>query len=631
MKNRQRYILLEILNGKTINLVEISGKLKISDRTIRNDIVDLNNFFERKDYHNLIVLKNSEIFLNKKYLNDNRILYIFDNRSISKYDPDSRKLDILYELLIEENTVSYNKLSEKYYVSKSSIFNDLSEIKKILIKAKLKLLSDNRGTFIVGNEMDKQQLIREIIIEQLTDRDKFKFSTSNNRFLDWINISWINEIRYGLKNILKKKNLIVSNFYIGIVAISLYTLIKRSEQGEKIKNLKNKTLISNKVEGMEIYPFTYEILFRLKDKLNHDFTTDEIYFINNIFMGLGINGLNSLEFFNEDFEKNIKNLVISVERSLGIILSNDLKLINDLKNHLHQMLYRLQSNIRVDNPLLDELKEKYSIIYAIVWLSLNDFISGYNVEISEDEISFIMLHFQAAIERKKESIKVLFICPNGVGTSSLISSQIKRILPSINIYEIISLEEVEDYHLNSIDFIVSTVNIKFENIPTIIVSPVISKEELKKITNCYIDIIYDSKSETNENKLYLSNLPIKVFENQFDNKEKAISYLCNKAKDNLLVNNEYTGTVLNREKLGTTYLKNKIALPHGDPKKIINSFIYILKMENYINWDSEQVDMLILLGISDKDIDKTEKILEFIIDNIDDKKVLVSKLEEING
>lgn len=65
------------------------------------------------------------------------------------------------------------------------------------------------------------------------------------------------------------------------------------------------------------------------------------------------------------------------------------------------MLYRLQSNIRVDNPLLDELKEKYSIIYAIVWLSLNDFISGYNVEISEDEISFIMLHFQAAIERKK--------------------------------------------------------------------------------------------------------------------------------------------------------------------------------------------------------------------------------------
>lgn len=54
-------------------------------------------------------------------------------------------------------------------------------------------------------------------------------------------------------------------------------------------------------------------------------------------------------------------------------------------------------------------------------------------------------------------------------------------------------------------------------------------------------------------------------------------------------------------------------------------------MENYINWDSEQVDMLILLGISDKDIDKTEKILEFIIDNIDDKKVLVSKLEEING
>lgn len=83
--------------------------------------------------------------------------------------------------------------------------------------------------------------------------------------------------------------------------------------------------------------------------------------------------------------------------------------------------------------------------------------------------------------------------------------------------------------------------------------------------------------------------------------------MCNKAKDNLLVNNEYTGTVLNREKLGTTYLKNKIALPHGDPKKIINSFIYILKMENYINWDSEQVDMLILLGISDKDIDKTEK------------------------
>lgn len=66
------------------------------------------------------------------------------NKNIdSKY----RKFLIVKRLLDQEH-LSYQQLSDEYYVSRSSIANDLSFIKELFSKEDLALTFDNSGTFL---------------------------------------------------------------------------------------------------------------------------------------------------------------------------------------------------------------------------------------------------------------------------------------------------------------------------------------------------------------------------------------------------------------------------------------------------------------------------------------------------
>lgn len=66
------------------------------------------------------------------------------------------------------------------------------------------------------------------------------------------------------------------------------------------------------------------------------------------------------------------------------------------------MIYRLNNNIRLQNPLIKEIKKQYSVMFNITWFVLVDLESKLNIHIPEDEIGFIMVHFQSALERHED-------------------------------------------------------------------------------------------------------------------------------------------------------------------------------------------------------------------------------------
>ncbi|MCT3283886.1 HTH domain-containing protein [Lactiplantibacillus pentosus] len=60
-----------------------------------------------------------------------------------------RKYLILQRLLNSEH-LSYQQLSNEYYVSRSSIANDIASVKQILAEEKVRLTFDNSGTYLTG-------------------------------------------------------------------------------------------------------------------------------------------------------------------------------------------------------------------------------------------------------------------------------------------------------------------------------------------------------------------------------------------------------------------------------------------------------------------------------------------------
>ena len=90
-----------------------------------------------------------------------------------------RKFLILKRLLDGEH-LSYQHLAQDYFVSRSSIANDIAYIKRLLAEDNVSLEFDNSGTYITDDEIKRQDIIKRIISKLSVKKD----SEVKNLFLN---------------------------------------------------------------------------------------------------------------------------------------------------------------------------------------------------------------------------------------------------------------------------------------------------------------------------------------------------------------------------------------------------------------------------------------------------------------
>jgi len=237
-----------------------------------------------------------------------------------------------------------------------------------------------------------------------------------------------------------------------------------------------------------------------------------------------------------------------MENYTGCFLKQDKQLFNGLLQHLRPAIYRLIHHIEIKNPLIEEIKASYKGIFNQVKNSVNFIEEKYLKEFSDEEVGYLTLHFQAAIENNKDKdIKkpeVLVVCATGIGTSKMVSVRIQALF-DVNIVDTISYREVQKALLkHSVDVIVTTVPLKIKGISCVQVSPFLSEKNISELSLVF-------------SKLYGNNLG----SNRFKNKESInIDEIIDIIKDNGIIDNE--------EKL-KSHLKDYLEL--GVRKNSINS------------------------------------------------------------
>ncbi|MFK4997294.1 PRD domain-containing protein [Bacillus sp. N9] len=83
---------------------------------------------------------------------------------------------------------------------------------------------------------------------------------------------------------------------------------------------------------------------------------------------------------------------------------NDHDLNEGLTIHLQPVLNRITYSLPISNPLLSEIKSMYPYMFSMVVLTLESLERNFSITLPEDEAAYIVLHFQAAIEREKRSL-----------------------------------------------------------------------------------------------------------------------------------------------------------------------------------------------------------------------------------
>ncbi|MFR2913305.1 BglG family transcription antiterminator [Staphylococcus hominis] len=590
MIGRQKKIIELFLNNYNtyLNANEIAQHLTVSNRTIRNDIKYINNDFLKSL---IISVKSRGYMLNTEDYEIDDI----NNLLKSLDEKDSEILiNLGYHLLMQNRAITLNKLEKEYHISRTKLLDYLSRIQAWCEKFNVKIeIKRKKGISISGSVNSINNAI--LHLNQLSEED----NSVEDLILNELPKSHINIIFNIVQENLEKYRINTSAFKIKQLVIHLILIMKRKEP-EKI---------SWKIdqEALEIAEkCTSEINSKLKYNLNAETSKLFSFFISYHFnkFELGVEKI---------FIKSYINRLINLmEENVGVKFSEDKLLKENLYSHFSRTYLRLTKNIYLNNPLVNNIKKLYPFIFSVLFEVIETLHKESNITLSEDEIAFLTIHFQSSIERnEEEQFRVVIACYYGLGVSNLLEAKISKLNKQINVIDIIKLEEVNGYDFSNTDLLVTTNEIDkskiMNDINVLIVTPLFSKEDENKF-KYYMNEKRNPISINNK----LDNIIVETDKGNYNNTLSIFKRVNEILENNKAIENEYIDSVLEREKFSSTYIGNGIAIPHGNPEKVLKSHIIIFKSKKDIKWKQYNVNLVFFLAISKKDLEVAKSFIQSI-------------------
>lgn len=609
--------LLEIFKYSTgfITVDYLSGELQVSRRTIHSDLNQLESkgiSFEKKPG---VGIRLCSADINEEV------------EEQDKFSPEFRRKQLIKELLFLGKTVTYQAFSIRFMVSPSSILADVNHIKKYILKdSSTELIYDEYGTRLQGSEALWQRTMINYN-EYLLKNEGFSFrEESGRRLLYEFYDPELVETCYHITSSLREYNIYyVADYYLSNVFNVLLVLVQRlSENHHHI--IEHNEFYSDQIMTLMCYTVAKDLLELVTKDHDITFENSDVYFLSIYLKANRITFKTTTNNFGLRFEEIVRNMIDRMAKCANVDLQNDKELYDNICLHLVPMIHRLKNHIYIENPMLDEIKKEYRLMFELTWLVVDSLTRELNITMTEDEVGFLMLHFQNALEKQKKSKRILVVCPNGVATSTLIANRIRRVLPPLDIIEIAALEEAETFEYANIDFIVSTVPLDIKDVLVVVVSMILNAKDLEKIEE-----VYKSKlliPDENNHNLKIEE-PVKYLDQNHIffhrgkiTKEEVVQKVCQKLEQDNMVDSGFQDSIVEREKKGGTDNVYGGAIPHGAVSTVKQTCLAVWVNDEPIKWTKYKVKVIVFLALSEEDMKNTKKVLENGFSFIKSKEII---------
>lgn len=405
-----------------------------------------------------------------------------------------------------------------------------------------------------------------------------------------------------------------------IITFIIIMIVRNSKR----KNVEYDEETKEKLKGAYRYGVARVICNDINYKLDIDLNEDEVLYLTKYIVASGSIVVEN----NKDIELSkeydlVNKILLKIKEGFNIDLLKDKILMEFLVHHLKASICRAQYGILVENSLLIAIKNNYPFALELAVYSNEIIKEVIGVNLSEDDIGFIALHFAAAIERFKENAKknkkdVIIVCETGIGTSLLLKVRLEgRFKERIDIVETIPKYEFNENVLNNSDLIISTVPLGVDSSKIVYVKSLLDSDEINLI---------DEK--LNGNSLS-GNLLVNKFKEElfFDNLEGDTRDEILESITEVLINKGYISErvrddVFKRENLASTEIGGLVAIPHSMSEDINKSFISVSLLSKTITWSKEKVQVIFFIGMSIEDKEEWKSYLEQIYKNIIDIEII---------
>ncbi len=566
--------IIEILKDakEPVSSLALSEEIGCSTKTIQSEIKDIN---KQSKEGKIISIRGIGY----------KIEGSFDHvTTLNQYLGNVDRIDYIIKSLInlttkEDNTIKLEELADSMYISVSTVKNDLKEVKSILKKYNILVVSKHKqGIAIEAEEEQIVSFILDICSKKENDLSLNDFLTDK-----------VAKNMFNLKSIILRmlgnKNLVLSDTEFKNLCSSIFIKLSRSENEE------NKFI----EEYINDYIVQRELI------MNDDKNKEKIL---------------------SAIKKFCKNLKIAT----SIDISNDDIFEKCLYNHINSIYKKMKLGINQYGVLPVDIKIKYPYAYELGKIAKKTIEEELDLKLDDEEISNIAVHVGGAIERsthnqKKKVFKVIIVCVSGIGTSMLIKNKLDYLFEDkIEIVKIIPAYLIDYVNALEVDFIISTVPVNCERIPVIVVSPLLNDSEIKiiekfmKTGKIYKEVEIKDLFDRN---LFFTDL-------QFNKKEEVIEFLGNKLLENDIIDEDMKDSFFDREKIATTEIGNMVALPHGANGKILKNKIAVGILKKPIHWTLGEVRLVLILAIDKDEVFDYERLFSIIYKQVSSVSKVIS-------
>lgn len=602
MNNRQ-IRLFDILfeQDDYITAKTLAEQLKVTPKTIYLDIrkieescSNLNLYIDRRPNHGLMLIgqqKEKQQFKNQ--------IHSTEDQEGNELSLESRRLHIFRETLLKGQSISLQDFSEQYFVSKTAILNDLEYFSQFMEQVDVQFVTINKRIEITGTESDIQSAIVNYLFHLIYE-NKDQRDVILERHFGKIIYSVIHKI-YTEGNMIDFSRM--NDYYEESLFLNLLAFVIRIQNG---KHLKNDGSIQLDGSEKESYPLAFDLCSLISQRLEITFENEDIEVLSKL---LFAHKAFPIKIENQSWGETVDEIIRRLEQTEDIVLDDSFELRSQLLSHLPAMVLRLSKGVKITNPLLQEIKNRHLPLFTASWYILSILESKYHITLNDDEVAFITIFFQMAINKTIPSHNILVICPYGAASSQFIVRKLRQILPKNDVITSCRASKLKEMDLNEINLIVTTTSMHLDvPTPMIQVSPFLNNEDYAKIFKAYAKYVFLEKNRLLESlrlhQLELPNLKKYIkgkdlfFRQTLENKEECLDFLISQFEKNGYVKEGFRKSVFEREKIGSTGLENNVALPHAKPELCNQVAIGILTLTHPIKWAKEyDVDMIVLLSV----------------------------------
>lgn len=595
--------------GSHLSAQKLSQELHISERTIRTDIAKLTEFLEnhgatitltRGAGYKIEILDPAafQAFQNEKNKPKNADYFDLDN-------PEERVKYEIFWLLSSADYIKLEDLADTIYASRATISNDMKQVRKVIASYDLTLVSKpGSGVKIVGEEEKMRYTLTALIASKKAPESYLE------TFFEW----------HKQKDKLQKLMSAVTDYFFATnirftdealqnLLLHMMILVERIELGHSLEQFELTDVSEEEIVIANKLATILESLFEITIS-----SADKNYLLLQIASKRILN-VEDKEISEFDDYAYIEGMLNRIESHYSYHLQDDLQLKKDLIAHIHSMLYRVKYHMTVKNPMTEHIKRYYPLAYEITLDAVESLKKDYPYDINQNELAYLALHIGASLERNYQISyyrhkSALIVCGSGFGTARIVEAKVKSAVSNLDITKVVSIQEYNRFIHIEEDIILSTVRIPEKNKPVIKISNIPTNEELKMLGAII-------QEQTDSNRGFLSNFFTAEFfaRSELTSKSAILKEMVSSLYKNDIVGTDFLGSVLEREKLGSTVLGTGIAIPHPLGLMAKETKIVIRILDKPIKWDQKQsVHAVFLLCISKHDYEEAINIYELLVE-----------------